>query len=75
MSKKYFSISKQYLKLYPKYDGSIIASGVVKEKRINKQKQGEISGKVGSKRKVVRPKKHPAMVSGLQTLTKFFRRE
>ena len=77
VSKKYFSIPKMYLNYYPKYKGNDKSDAdqksVVKNNR--KRKRNSQNSVKKLKRKVGRPKKLPSPITGMKSLTKYFRLE
>ena len=71
-SKKYFSIPKQFLDYYPKYRNKDKPKDPI-IKRIKKRKREPDNPLKRHPRKVGRPKKLPVILTGMKSITNYFR--
>ena len=73
LSKKYFSIPQEFLDYYPKYKGKVpsVPKPVIKKKLKRKRDSNQNVNIL--KRRVGRPKKLPVIVTGMNSITQYFR--
>ena len=73
ISNKYFSIPKEFLSYYPKYEGTSKPEEH-KNIKLGKKRKTDLHNPLKKKsRKVGRPKKLPVILTGVQSITKYFR--
>ena len=76
LSKKYFSIPKVHLKYYPKYVPPDMDDKVKQGIKLIKKKKRKFKGRTSVKKirkKIGRPKKLPVPLTGVKSITKYFR--
>ena len=73
LSRKYFSIPKKYLDYYPEYKGIVKSIDDPPAKLNRKRKRDSDNPNKKLRRKVGRPKKLPVILTGVKSITKYFR--